>query len=75
MGIGDPGILSVGQNLEPTVMDMMKQLIDEDSAIVSVYYGADMKEEDATHWEARSKRHSRMSRSRFTMADSRSTIM
>ena len=47
MGIGDSGILSVGQNLESTVMDMMHQLIDEDSAIVSVYYGSDMKEEDA----------------------------
>ena len=47
MGIGDSGILSVGQNLEPTVMDMMHQLIDEDSAIVSVYYGSDMKEEEA----------------------------
>ena len=47
MGIGDAGILSVGQNLEPTVMDMMKQLVDEDSAIVSIYYGEDTKEEDA----------------------------
>ena len=47
MGIGDSGILSVGQNLEPTVMDMMKQLGDEDSAIVSIYYGEDTKEEDA----------------------------
>lgn len=47
MGIGDSGILSVGQNLESTVMDMMKQLVDEDSAIVSIYYGEDTKEEDA----------------------------
>ena len=47
MGIGDSGILSVGQNLEPTVMDMMKQLVDEDSTIVSIYYGEDTKEEDA----------------------------
>ena len=47
MGIGDSGILSVGQNLEPTVMDMMKQLVDEDSAIVSIYYCEDTKEEDA----------------------------
>ena len=47
MGIGDSGILSVEQNLEPTVMDMMKQLVDEDSAIVSIYYGEDTKEEDA----------------------------
>ena len=27
-------------------MDMMKQLVDEDSAIVSIYYGEDTKEED-----------------------------
>ena len=47
MGIGDSGILSVGQNLEPTVMDMMKQFVDEDSAIVSIYFGEDSKEEDA----------------------------
>ena len=47
MGIGDSGILSLRQNLEPTIMDMMKQLVDEDSAIVSIYYGEDTKEEDA----------------------------
>ena len=47
MGIGDSGILSVGQNLEATVHDMVGQLIDEESAIVSVYYGADITEEDA----------------------------
>ncbi|MBO5069968.1 MAG: DAK2 domain-containing protein [Roseburia sp.] len=47
MGIGDHGILSVGQELEPTVLDMIGQLIDEDSAIVSIYYGEDIKEEDA----------------------------
>lgn len=47
MGIGDHGILSVGQELEATVLDMIGQLIDEDSAIVSIYYGEDMKEEAA----------------------------
>lgn len=47
MGIGDHGILSVGQELMPTVLDMIGQLIDEDSAIVSIYYGEDVKEEDA----------------------------
>lgn len=47
MGIGDDGILSVGQELTATVMDMMSQLIDEDSAIVSVYYGEDIGEDDA----------------------------
>lgn len=47
MGIGDHGILSVGQELEATVLDMIGQLIDEDSAIVSIYYGEDMKEDAA----------------------------
>lgn len=47
MGIGDKGILSVGQDLEATVMEMFAELIDEDSAIVSIYYGADMTEEAA----------------------------
>ena len=48
MGIGDSGILSVGQDLEATVLDMVGQLIDEDSAIVSIYYGEDIKEENAS---------------------------
>ena len=47
MGIGDHGILSVGRELAPTVLDMIGQLIDEDSAIVSIYYGEDIKEEEA----------------------------
>lgn len=48
MGIGDAGILSVGKELAATVLDMTGQLIDEDSAIVSIYYGEDVKEEDAS---------------------------
>ncbi len=47
MGIGDQGILSVGKELETTVLDMIEQLIDEDSAIVSIYYGEDAKEDAA----------------------------
>lgn len=47
MGIGDSGILSVGRDLEKTVLEMFSQLIDENSAIVSIYYGADIAEEDA----------------------------
>ena len=46
MGIGDSGILSVGRELEATVLDMTGQLIDEESAIVSIYYGEDVKEAD-----------------------------
>ena len=48
MGIGDHGIISVGKELENTVLEMIDALVDEDSAIVSIYYGEDMKEEDAS---------------------------
>ena len=47
MGIGDQGILSVGKELETTVLDMIEQLIDEDSAIVSIYHGEDAREDAA----------------------------
>lgn len=47
MGIGDKKILSVGQDLEATVLDMVSQMIDEDSAIVSIYYGEETTEEAA----------------------------
>lgn len=47
MGIGDKGILSVGQDLESAVFEMVGQMIDEDSAIVSIYYGEDVKAEQA----------------------------
>lgn len=47
MGIGDKSILSVGQNLKETVMDMLSQMIDDESAMISIYYGEDTTEEDA----------------------------
>ncbi len=47
MGIGDHGILSVNRELEATVHDMANQLIDEDSAIVSIYFGENVTEEEA----------------------------
>ena len=47
MGIGDKSILSVGKDLKETTLEMVDQLIDEDSAIVSLYFGSDSTEEDA----------------------------
>ena len=47
MGIGDQGILSVGQSVEDTTKDMLAQLVDEDSELISLYYGQDIQEEDA----------------------------
>ena len=50
MGIGDQGILSVGQSVEETAKDMLSQLVDEDSELISLYYGQDIKEEDAANF-------------------------
>lgn len=47
MGIGDKGILSVGTEVEATAKDMLAQLVDEDSELISIYYGQDVSEEDA----------------------------
>ena len=47
MGIGDQGILSVSQSVEETTKDMLARLVDEDSELISLYYGQDIREEDA----------------------------
>lgn len=47
MGIGDAGILAVGPSIDGTTKDMLAQLVDEDSELISIYYGADVPEEDA----------------------------
>ena len=47
MGIGDHGILTVTQDIKETTVEMLKELIDEDSEIVSIYYGSDVTEDDA----------------------------
>ena len=46
MGIGDKTILSVGKDIEGTTLDMLSQLIDDDSELISVYYGEDVSDED-----------------------------
>ena len=47
MGIGDSSILSVGQDLKATTLEMVDAMVDEDSAIISIYYGTDATEEAA----------------------------
>ena len=47
MGIGDRGILAVGTDIAGTTKDMLVELVDEDSELISVYYGEDVFEEDA----------------------------
>ena len=47
MGIGDAGILAVNTDIQAVFLDMIAEMVDEDSAIVSIYYGADITEADA----------------------------
>ena len=47
MGIGDKTILSVGTDLKTVTLEMVDEMVDEESAIVSIYYGEDSSEEAA----------------------------
>ncbi len=47
MGIGDHGMLSVGKAIGKTAVETLKAMIDEESELVSIYYGAEVKPEDA----------------------------
>ena len=47
MGLGDSGILAVGQSIESTAVETLKAMVDEESELVSIYYGSDVTEEDA----------------------------
>ncbi len=46
-GIGDSGILAVGKDLEETTKELIANLVDEDSELISIYYGEEVSEEDA----------------------------
>ncbi len=47
MGIGDKTILSVGKDRKTVALDMMEQLLDEESALLSIYYGEEGSKEEA----------------------------
>ena len=47
MGLGDDGLLAVGEDIAETTMATIAALVDEDSEIISIYYGEDVSEEEA----------------------------
>ena len=47
MGIGDAGILAVGKSVDGTTKDMLAQLVNDDSELISLYYGEEVSEEEA----------------------------
>ena len=53
MGIGDAGILSVGGDMAEITFEMISAMIDDDTELISIYYGEEVKEEDAEALKAR----------------------
>lgn len=47
MGIGDKGMLAVGTDVDDTALDTLKAMLDEDSELVSIYYGSDVEADKA----------------------------
>lgn len=53
MGIGDAGILSVGESVADVTFEMIREMMNEDLELISIYYGADVTLEDAESLKAR----------------------
>ena len=47
MGIGDHGILSVGSDMAAVTFEMIGDMIGDDTELISIYYGSDIKADDA----------------------------
>lgn len=50
MGIGDSGMLAVGSSVSQTAMDALNVMVDDDSELITIYYGKSVKEEDAENF-------------------------
>ena len=42
MGIGDNGILSVGTDMEKVAFDMVRNIMNDELELISIYYGSDV---------------------------------
>ena len=47
MGIGDGGILAVGKVAQEVAVETVRQMADEESEVISIYYGKDMTQDQA----------------------------
>ena len=47
MGIGDKSILAEGKEVEATSLQLLDAMVDEDSELISIYYGSDVDEQTA----------------------------
>ncbi len=46
MGVGDNGILSVGKDMNETAVEAVAAMVNEETELISVYYGAESSEEE-----------------------------
>ena len=53
MGINDDGIQAVGTDVEETTLELLADMVNEDSELVSLYYGEDVTREEAEKLAAR----------------------
>ena len=47
MGLDDDGIEAVGKDVTETTLNLVLSMVDEDSELISLYYGEDIKEDQA----------------------------
>lgn len=47
MGIGDDGIKAVGRDVHSTTLELVEELVEEDSELICLYYGDEVQEDDA----------------------------
>ena len=47
MSIGDDGLLAVGKDIKQVAADSVRTMADEDTAVVTIYYGKEASEEEA----------------------------
>lgn len=47
MALGDHGMLAVGKSVDAVALDAMKEMLDEECELVTIYYGADVSEHEA----------------------------
>lgn len=47
MGLGDKTVISVGENVKDTTIELVKSLVDDESELISLYYGEEITDEEA----------------------------
>lgn len=47
MGLGDKGLLAVSHDIKSTLLQMLSAMVDDESELISIYYGSDVRDNDA----------------------------